>query len=118
MAMLKIFQWREKRETSPDAQKLEDIANLLFPPYQIESLEDGSKIQVEHSVDWNLEAVLTDLQDGYNDETSRSTLANILKKLIRVRKILEVDVKIDENAKYFIVEDPSNPEPEIRARED
>lgn len=103
--------WKvQKKIETPADLKLEQIKNLLFPPLEIneEIDKDGSpiKFHVDYSVDSNLDAVLMDLQDGNNDEVAQGTINEVVKRLIKVRQLLEAYAKIDTDAKYIIVDNP------------
>jgi len=54
----------KRREVTPSDELLREISDLLFPPFRNEELK-GEKYAIDSSVDTNIEAVLTDLQDGY-----------------------------------------------------
>lgn len=97
--------WKvEKKHHSPEEEKLFQIMNILFPPLTKEADINGDMIYVDSTVDMNLDAVLTDLDDGYNDETTRKTLKDILDRIVKVRKILNVLSTFDPEAKYIIVD--------------
>lgn len=101
-----MFKTRPKIETT-ESKLIEEIKNILFPPLQTETQLDESgetiKYQVDSSVDMNLDAVLIDLQEGYNDGPCHETLRKIVEKLIKVRKLLNVDYNFDKDAKYIIM---------------
>ena len=105
--------WKiQKKIETPAELKLEQIKTLLFPPLELneELSNDGSvmKFHVDYSVDSNLDAALMDLQDGQNDEVTQGTINEVTKRLIQVRKLLEVYAQIDKDAKYIIVDNPKS----------
>lgn len=107
------FPWKiVKVTTTPADKKLEEIANILFPPLRLESFpnKDGtvSKVHVDSSADSNLDAALIDLTDGHNDRTTQNTIKNVADRLIQVRDLLEAYSEIDSEAEYIIVDVPDN----------
>ena len=74
--MFKIF---KSKVSTPSSQKIEEIANILFPPYEVRLDKDGTKYQIDYSADMNLDSALSDLEDGYNDQTVRNTIKDISK---------------------------------------
>jgi formylmethanofuran dehydrogenase subunit B len=92
-------------------EKIEKIISILYPPRKIDTIND-IKVQIEYGADYNLEAALTDLELGHNDEVSRKTLREVCDRLHAVRKILEAYVELDKEAQYMIVDnfgkDPEN----------
>ena len=114
-----MFSWivKKKPETPADA-KLVQIRDILFPPLEKHTDPNGDKMYIDYTCDMNLNAVITDLQDGYNDEASNKTLVDILKRIERVRSILNVLSEFDKDAKYIIVDtlnDSPNDIDKIRA---
>lgn len=92
---------------SEAATKLDQIKDILFPPVKIhETVEEGEKLRymVDYSVDNNLYSVLLDLQEGNNDEICQNTLNKCIKAMDKVRKILEVNMQLDDGSKYIVVE--------------
>ena len=105
------FPWTIKKKINTPAElKLEQIKELLFPQLELneEISNDGSviKFHIDYSVDSNLEAALMDLQDGQNDEATQKTINDVIKRLIKVRKMLEAYAKFNAEAKYIIVDNP------------
>ena len=98
----------EKKNNTPADEKLEQIRNILFPPCQLneEMDKDGSiyKWQVDYSVDMNLDAALTDLEEGHNDQAVHNTIRDISKRLYSIRHILDAYMELDPEAKYIMVE--------------
>jgi hypothetical protein len=109
-----MFPWKiVKRSFTPSDKKLEIIKGLLFPPFEKQTLSDGNKILIDYSIDSNLEAVLSDLEDGHNDAASRKTIRLAIDRLIETRKILEAYGEFDTEAKYIVVDDLSRKEDPI-----
>ena len=86
--------------------KIEQMIKIMFPPLELHVDKDGTKFHIDHSLDTNLEAALMDLESGYNDVASQKTIRSVADQIIRVRKLLEAYQLIDDEAKYFIAEDP------------
>jgi hypothetical protein len=77
------------------------------------------KYMVDYSIDSNLDAVLMDLQDGYNDKAAQKTINTMVSRLNNVRRMLEAYPSVDTEAKYIIVEDGSELDvSEIKAADD
>lgn len=103
------FPWKiVKLNTNHKDTKIEQIKNILFPPLKLNTTVNDSGEQIkyynDYSIDSNLDALLSDLQDGYNDENVHKTLQDIIKRVEKVRKLLEIYVSIDNDAQYIIVE--------------
>lgn len=98
---------KKQEKTSADV-KLQQILDILFPPVEEQSSPDGATYIVDYSADVNLEAALTDLDEGYNDETSRETIRKVANRLYEVRKVLNhfYDIE-DKKATYYVVDDLS-----------
>jgi hypothetical protein len=80
---------KDEFDINTDAEdKLDDIKRILFPPLvnKVDE-ENGETITyvVDYAVDTNLEAALTDLEDGINDDQVRDTIKVVLSKLVSVR---------------------------------
>ena len=104
------FPWTIKKKiNTPAEKKIEEIIKILFPPLDIDEKieQDGSSIKfhIDYSVDSNLDAALMDLQDGNNDEIVHNTITKVIKRLNKVRRLLEANAKLDSEAKYIIVDD-------------
>lgn len=97
-----------RKNYTPAEEKLEQIKNILFPPCKLneEMDKDGSlfKWQVDYSVDMNLDAALTDLEEGHNDTAVHNTIRDISKRLYSVRHVLDAYMELDPEAKYIMVE--------------
>ena len=111
--MFNMFKVIRKKPKTTAEEKLEQVTNILFPPCGRERLSSGDLVQIDYSVDTNLDAVLTDLQDGHNDKVSQKTISRCIERLIEVRKVLEAYGELDPEAKYVIVDDLSRKEEEL-----
>jgi hypothetical protein len=99
--------WKKKTDSkilSEAEHKLKMIENILFPQYSLESTPDGKFFHVDCAVDSNLEAMLCDLQDGYNDAVAHNTINSVTKKLLEARKLLGVKNYMDKRAEYIILD--------------
>lgn len=74
--------------------KLARIRQLLFPEPSIETLSEGTKVAVDHSVDYNLDAALDDLVDGNNDEVPQRTVRRAVGVLTEVRRLLDAEAEL------------------------
>jgi hypothetical protein len=103
-----MFSWFKKRDKTPAEEKLEKIKNMLFPELETQETLDNEgklfRIQIDRSVDSNLDSALTDLQDGKNDKIIQDTITVVMKQLFQVRQVLEAYTNIDKEAKYIIVD--------------
>lgn len=111
------FPWVIRRvPKTPAESKLEEVKQLLFPDLQLKEELDNTgnviKYHVDYGVDSNLDAVLMDLQEGFNDAAAQKTIINIVKRLNMARKALAAEAKIHKDAKYLVVDDGSD-EPDI-----
>jgi len=110
-----MFFW--KKQPKQEVIKLSDsnlentfneIKRILFPPLDINSYVDNDgalvKYHIDYCIDSALETVLNDLQDEHNDVTCHDTLNSVIKRLLLVRKLLNVETCIDEEAEYISVE--------------
>lgn len=101
--------WIVKRKpATPAEEQIEQIKSLLFPPLRLEQQmqNDGTpvKFHIDYSADSNLDAALLDLQEGYNDQPTQKTISDVIKRLNKVRRLLEAYSEFDKDAKYIIVE--------------
>lgn len=121
---MKLFPWTiQKKVETPSDVLLEQIKNKLFPPleHRQEMGNDGQpiKFMVDYSIDSNLDAVLMDLQDGYNDRATQKTINTCVGRLNEVRRMLGAYPELDKEAKYIIVDDGSDSDvSEIKAADD
>ena len=100
-----MFKFLKPKPKTSAEEKLEKIADLLFPKLKLHIDEKGNKYHIDYSADSNLDAALSDLEDGHNDEASRKTIRNVSNRLYEIRLFLEAFRSMDSNAKYIIVED-------------
>jgi hypothetical protein len=98
------FQKTLKEEAKEnEAATLAKIRAILFPPRSLIPSTDGEMALVDHSIDLNLDAALTDLMEGYNDEVSQNTIRRAVFKLIEVRNILGDQEEIPEHVKHVVL---------------
>lgn len=81
---------------------LKEVAELLFPKFDVREVE-GEKYSIDSSVDTNIEAVLTDIQDGYVDEICVKTLKACFEKIYRVRQLLKAFHEMDPEVKRYVI---------------
>jgi hypothetical protein len=81
---------------------LKEVAELLFPKFEVREVE-GEKYSIDSSVDTNIEAVLTDIQDGYVDEICVKTLKACFEKIYRVRQLLKAFHEMDPEVKRYVI---------------
>ncbi len=97
-----------KKNNTPAEERLEQIREILFPTSKLnEELDkDGSifKWQVDYSADMNLDAALTDLEEGINDPAVHNTIRDISKRIYSIREILDAYMELHPEAKYIMVE--------------
>jgi hypothetical protein len=92
----------KKREVTPSDQLLKQISDLLFPPFEKTEVE-GEKFAVDSSVDTNLDAVLTDLREGYMDDVCINTLQMIAMILFHARDLLKAYHQMDPDVSKYII---------------
>lgn len=92
--------------------EIQQVVELLFPNFTTEEMPDGTIFQIDRSIDSNLDAALTDLQDGKNDFAVQKTISGVLNRLITARKILQAYPMLDTRAKYIIVDNLEHTEVE------
>ena len=110
---MNILFWRKSKVPKPsltsENQKLEQIKKVLFPSLELTNLigNDGALVtyHIDYCIDSALEVVLNDLQDGHNDIACQKTLNSVIKRLLIIRKILEIETTIHEDAEFIIVKD-------------
>lgn len=93
---------REINETPAD-KKLEQIRQILFPSMELHKAKDLT-YYVDYAIDSNLDASLSDLQEGQNDEVTRNTINQCIKKLTEVRNLLQVSDEDLIKSSYIIVD--------------
>ena len=113
--------WIIKRKpATPAEEQIEQIKALLFPPLvlQQEMQSDGNtiKFHIDYSADSNLDAALMDLQEGYNDPAAHKTILDVIKRLNKLRTMLEAYAELDKDAKYILVENMEQ-DPDVTASE-
>ena len=99
----------EKPESQLPAQKkLNAISDSLFPKYETKRDSSGVRYHVDSSVDMNLEAVISDIEDGYVDKSTVLTLKAIAKKINEVRAVLNVMHELDPEVHHFFYYMPTD----------
>lgn len=83
----------------------QEVCDLLFPK-PTEETEDGITYVIDRSIDVSLYAALVDLEEGNNDEVTRSTIKSVLHKLYEVREVLQAKHAITKKARYLMVDAP------------
>ena len=82
-------------------KKLNTISDSLFPKYETKRDSSGVKYHVDSSVDMNLEAVISDIEDGYVDKNTIQTLKAIAQKINEVRAVLDIMHELDPEVHHF-----------------
>jgi hypothetical protein len=100
-----MFKFLKAKPKTTSDEKIEKIIEILFPPLELHRDKDGTKFHIDYSADTNLDAAISDLEDGHNDKTVHKTIRGVADRIIEVRRILEAYREIDSEAKYFIVDD-------------
>ena len=91
--------FKSKPKTTAD-EKLEEIKNILFPPFKKQSKDDITFL-IDYSADSNL------------DEIVQGTINKVIDRLVEVRKILKAYGEFDTDAKYIIVDDLPTDEKDV-----
>ena len=102
--MKSFFTFKKAPPPTPADEKLEEIRNILFPKLLLHKNEDGTKVNIDLSVDSNLDYVLMELQDGYNGQDIHHTVSYCIEKLNKIRDILDAYAEIDPEATHLVVE--------------
>lgn len=98
-----MFGWTLRRVPNTEAdKKLEEIKQLLFPPYHIIQ-QANEKIAIDASVDVNLGAALQDIQFGDVNEDLGKTVGDIVKRLEKVRKLLDAYYMLEKDVNYVFI---------------
>lgn len=84
-----------------DQRKLKVLSDILYPPADVKVDEDGTKYYIDFSLDSNLQSVLSDLEDGINDEATKSTLRHIVGELYKVRDAIEAFHEIPQDVDFY-----------------
>ena len=106
--MFDFFKIGRRKDISrtPAEERLDAIRDILFPPCEYHVDKSGTKFQVDFSADLNLDAALSDLEDGHNDASCQSTIKKVSNRIYEVRKILQAHQELTD-AEYLIVDDLS-----------
>lgn len=107
-----MFSMFKTKPKSTAEERLEEIKNILFPPFRKE-IEKDITFLIDYSADSNLQAAVNDLEEGHNDEIVQGTINKVVDRLISVRKILNAYGEFDTEAKYIIVDDMPTDEKDI-----
>ena len=91
----------KKKQVTKEQLFLKEVSNILFPPEKIYN-DNGMKYYVDTSLDSILEAVLNDLEEGLNDETTRKNLRSVANQLYKIREILELYREIPNDANFYV----------------
>lgn len=106
--------WKKKKKL-PELEQLRIVIDNLFPDYETHMLSDGTEISVDGSVDYNLEGALADLETGDNDQVTRTTISRAIKKIRKIRELLDIEQEINPRSKAIIF-DISDDQGEINVR--
>lgn len=110
--MADIMGWLKPKPVVVREGVLQEVADKLFPvPEEVE--KDGITIVVDRSVDSNLWAALTDLEEGTNDKVTRDTIRACARQLDQVRTLLLANYPVNEKARYLMVDTPNAKGPDI-----
>lgn len=118
------FPWSIKKKiNTPAEQKIDEIKKILFPPLKLgekydEESNETIKYHIDFSVDSNLDAILLDIQEGFTGSDMQKTLNDVIKRLNKVRSLIEAYAILDKDAKYIIVDDMAEDYEDIHASED
>jgi len=107
-----MLNFLKKKPAIPEDERLKKIISLLFPPLAVHITPNGLKYHIDYSADSNLDAALTDLEEGVNDAATQKTIRDVSDRLAKIRQILEAYREIDDEAKYIMVDIPDNFDPE------
>lgn len=109
----------KKRELTRGDILIKQLSDLLFPPFRTEEI-GGEKIAIDASVDTNIDAVLSDLKDGYLDETCINTVQAIFDRLYKARELMNAFHQIDAGVSKYIItmEKPADIAEKITAADD
>jgi len=105
MFNLKTF---KKQPKTTAEEQLEQIKNILFPPFKLESKQtkdEEVKFLIDYSADSNLQSAVYDLEEGHCDAVVQGTINKVIDRLVDVRKILNAYGEFDTAAQYIIVDD-------------
>lgn len=93
----------KKKINAEQLKVVNELKQLLFPDYKKVLMNDNKTImQIDSSVDNNLEVVLFDLREDYNDKAAQDTIEKIVERLKNARKLLQAYYKLESD--YLIFE--------------
>ena len=84
-------------------KQLDDIKQILFPAFETTTTDEGQIIQIDYSADSNLEAALSDIEDGYSDETVQQTIKNVIDRVYKIRKLMNVWQEIKAETQGIVI---------------
>lgn len=98
-----------EREFMNTAEKqLDEIRKLLFPKSvqhtDVDEKGEDVTYYIDYSADLNLEAALSDIQEGYSDSTVRNTILDVIDRLSKIRELLDEHLMFTKDVNYFVVE--------------
>lgn len=102
-----MFGWFKREKIILRDETAQRICDLLFPEHE-EKEEDGQKFIIDYSVDMNLQSALYDLDEGENDEVTRNTIRDAIKRLTEAREILYANKRVKKGVHYLVVDTPDN----------
>ena len=107
-----FFRNMEKPRPQSDAEDaLRQVRELLFPKLELRSESEG-RFMIDRSVDNNLDAALSDLRDGYNDDSTQRTVSGVVERLMEVRRLLGVDVgNIPADVQHIVFDASTSKDP-------
>lgn len=114
-----MFNMKKVEPITQNDRLLKEVADLLFPKFEVREV-DGEKYSVDSSVDTNIEAVMTDIQEGYVDEVCVTTLKACFEKIYKVRELLKAFHEMDPSVQKYVIAMGELPSPaeEVEAADD
>lgn len=99
-----MFDWfsRKPKVVVMGNKELQMVRDILYPQFKLERLPNGEAFHIDQSVDTNLEAILGDLEDGINSDEARKSLRLIVKKLFRIRELLDPQQQIHPDVNHIV----------------
>jgi hypothetical protein len=94
----------ERVPPTPAEEAIEQVRRLLFPDLLLRIDEKGRKFHVDYCMDTNLQAVLSDLQTGYNDAATQKTIQQLVDRISKLRVLVGARYELSPEAKYFVVD--------------
>jgi hypothetical protein len=92
----------KKKDPLKEAPVLRSIRDVMFPPLEIHNV-DNIDVYIDYAIDSNLEAILSDLQDGVINEATKASVRHCIKSVSRVRNLLQFsDNKLGKATHYVV----------------